>query len=155
MSEQRLNRVLSIRLEDVSFESPNKLVLQNQDTAPSIRQKIDGPVVEKLDSEGTHRVRLTLQVSCDYEDGTNVFIAEATESAIVTTADADSLSSKAFLNGVVPDVVYNSLRTTINDLIIHGGFPEFNSSFVSFEQRFYIENEQLFAEAAQKAAEQA
>lgn len=153
MSEQAFNRVLSIRLEDVSFEAPNKLVLQNRDTMPSIRQRVDGPTIQKVSDDGVYRVRMTLSIQCEFEDDTSVFIAEATESAIVHVSDESSLTSQVFLNGVVPDVLYNSLRATCNDLIINGGFPEFHSSFLSFEQRFYLENEELFRAAAQKEQE--
>lgn len=144
MTEQqtndKFNRILSIRLIDASFESPNKMALQGRDGLPHITVKLDDVVKQKLNDEGVHSVTLKLNVTCDLPDNTNVFIAEAKLRATVVVVDETSIQSEIFLNGTVPDVLYNNLRELINELITSGGFPEFHIQFISYEQNFLINN---------------
>ncbi|MFC6276280.1 protein-export chaperone SecB [Psittacicella hinzii] len=142
MSEQqtKFNRVLSIRLVDASFESPNKMALQGRDSLPHVTVKLDDVKITKVNDEGVYTVALGINVTCDLEDKTNVFIAEAKEVATVVISDENDLASQIFLNGSVPDIIYNSLRAFVNQLIVSGGFPEFHIQFVSYEQQFLLEN---------------
>lgn len=145
--EQKFNRVVSIRLVDASFESPNKMALQGKNEVPVITQKQEGPVITKVNDEGVYNVKLTLTVTCDFEDKTNVFIAEAKQVATVLVPDADDLASQIFLNGTVADILYNSLRELVNDLITSGGFPEFHVQFLSYEQKYLLDNADKFKAA--------
>ncbi|RIY37178.1 protein-export chaperone SecB [Psittacicella gerlachiana] len=138
--EQKSNRILSIRLVDASFESPNKMALQGRDGIPHVTVKVDDVDTKKVNDEGVYSVTLGLNVTCDLEDKTNVFIVEVKEVATVVIAGEDDPNSQIFLNGTVPDVLYNSLRELANDLIVSGGFPEFHLQFVSYEQQYLLEN---------------
>ncbi|RIY32840.1 hypothetical protein CJP74_03380 [Psittacicella melopsittaci] len=138
--EQKFNRILSIRLVDASFESPNKMALQGRDGVPHVTVKVDPVSTAKVNDQGVYTVSLGVNVTCDLEDKTNVFIVEAKEVATVSIADENDVNSQIFLNGTVPDVLYNSLRELCNDLIVSGGFPEFHLQFVSYEQQYLLDN---------------
>lgn len=151
MSEQeKFTRVLSIILADASFESPNKLALQELKEVPSITQTCDGPYFTEINKEeGVFMVRLKVTVSCDYNDTTNVFIAQTEHRATVVVPNQEEFSSQLFLKGTTVDLVYNEARSLINELITSAGFPEFHLQFLSFEQRFLLENQEKLVAANQ------
>lgn len=155
MSQEQVkqNRILSVRVVDASFESPNKLALAGRNEVPQITQKQEGPVVTRVNEEGVYTVQLSLNVSCDYEDKTNIFIAEVKGVATVVINEEDELAAKVLLEGTVVDVLYNHLRFSVNDLIVAGGFPEFHAQFLSYEQRFLLENQELLQKAQEAAAQ--
>lgn len=149
MAEQeKFSRILSLNLVDASFESPNKLALQNIQEMPSITQTCDGPTFVKLNDEDTYQVGLKVTVSCDYKDNTNVFIAQTEHRATVVVPNEEDFQSRLFLNGTIPDVLYNEARSLINELITSAGFPEFHLQFISFEQRFLLENQSQLVQAS-------
>lgn len=152
--ENKVSRIVSIRTIDCSFESPNKMALSGRTDAPTITQRQDGPEVTKVNDEGVYNVKLGVNVTCDYPDNTNVFIAEAKAVATVVISDENDFPSQAFINGTVCDILYNSLRETISSLILSGGFPEYQIQFLSYEQRFLLENADRVQEiqAAQASA---
>lgn len=149
MAEQeKFSRILSLTLVDASFESPNKLALQNIQEMPSITQTCDGPTFTKLNDEDMYQVGLKVTVSCDYKDNTNVFIAQTEHRAAVVVPNEEDFQSRLFLNGTIPDVLYNEARSLINELITSAGFPEFHLQFISFEQRFLLENQSQLVQAS-------
>jgi preprotein translocase subunit SecB len=124
-------RIERLFLKDSSFESPNSPEVFIKQWRPEI--KVDINTRANSLGEDLQEVILTATITATLEDEMVGFIVEVQQAGIFLIQGAEPAQLSQIIGIACPNTLFPSLRESIDNLVVKGGFPALQLAQVNFE----------------------
>lgn len=137
-----------IYTKDLSFETPHSPQVFNNEWKPAVNLNI-GTENQPLGGDN-YEVSVSLTVTAKLGEQT-AFLVEVKQAGIFGIRGLNPEQLKQTLATYCANIIFPYAREVASDLIIRGGFPQFNVAPVNFEALYLQQMQQAQQQAAQEA----
>lgn len=122
--------IQQIFVKDVSFETPNRVELQNKSWQPNIDVELNASTLKLNDA--LYQVQLSLTTTAKIESKT-AFLVEVHQVGVFTIKDFPEPQLHRMLGSYCPNILFPYAREVISDMVTRGGFPPLYLAPINFD----------------------
>ena len=138
--------IQKIYLKDASFEVPGAPQVFQEQGQPQFKLELSQRVQQIGDN--AFDVELGVNLTCELAEKV-VFLAEIKQAGIFVLEGFDDANRQAILGTYCPQALFPYARSTISELVLAGGFPQFVLQPINFDQLYAEQMRRRAAEAQQ------